>query len=63
MVAWFMTLHTPEYPAGRNLVLIANDITCFIGSFSIKEDALFCAASEFAREKKIPRVNYIMFSF
>lgn len=56
MVAWLMTLHTPEYPSGREVVLIANDITSFIGSFSIKEDLLFCLASELAREKKIPRL-------
>lgn len=27
MVAWMLTLRTPEYPEGRQLVLIANDIT------------------------------------
>jgi hypothetical protein len=26
-VAWKITLHTPEYPEGRQLVVIANDIT------------------------------------
>lgn len=27
MVAWMLTLRTPEYPEGRQVVLIANDIT------------------------------------
>ncbi|CAM9685975.1 unnamed protein product [Hapterophycus canaliculatus] len=27
MVAWMVTLRTPEYPEGRQIVLIANDIT------------------------------------
>lgn len=31
MVAWLVTLRTPEYPDGRQLVLIANDITHQVG--------------------------------
>lgn len=31
MVAWMLTLRTPEYPEGRQLVLIANDITHQVG--------------------------------
>lgn len=27
MVAWLMNLKTPEYPNGREIVVIANDIT------------------------------------
>lgn len=27
MVAWIITLRTPEYPEGRQAILIANDIT------------------------------------
>lgn len=27
MVAWMVTLRTPEYPEGRQAILIANDIT------------------------------------
>ena len=41
MVAWHMTLKTPECPAGRDIVLIANDITFKIGSFGTQEDLLF----------------------
>ena len=32
---------TPEYPEGREVIVIANDITCMIGSFGPLEDQLF----------------------
>ena len=41
MVAWHMTLMTPEYPNGRDIIVIANDITFKIGSFGMQEDLLF----------------------
>ena len=41
MVAWRMTLTTPQYPDGRDIYVIANDITHEIGSFGPKEDLLF----------------------
>ncbi|KAJ3357332.1 acetyl-coenzyme-A carboxylase [Allomyces javanicus] len=56
MVAWLMTLKTPECPAGRQVVLIANDITYAIGSFGPAEDHLFHAASKMARELGVPRI-------
>eukprot|EP00978_Attheya_sp_CCMP212_P005428 scaffold12189_cov51-Attheya_sp.AAC.2 len=56
MVAWLMVLKTVEYPNGRQLVLIANDITHKAGSFGTREDVVFKLASEFAREKRIPRL-------
>ena len=56
MVAWLMTLKTPEYPMGRQLVLIANDITFKAGSFGTREDIVFKMASEYSRTKQIPRV-------
>ncbi|GLH16303.1 Uncharacterized protein GBIM_20609 [Gryllus bimaculatus] len=56
MVAWRMTLYTPEYPEGREIIVIANDITYMIGSFGPQEDHIFCLASELARQKKIPRI-------
>ena len=46
MVAWHMTLKTPEYPAGRDIVVIANDITFKIGSFGTQEDLLFKVSSQ-----------------
>lgn len=38
MVAWRLTLYTPEYPEGRNIIVIANDITYCIGAFGPRED-------------------------
>uniref|UniRef100_A0A8B9L5Y8 acetyl-CoA carboxylase n=1 Tax=Astyanax mexicanus TaxID=7994 RepID=A0A8B9L5Y8_ASTMX len=56
MVAWRMTLRTPEYPAGRDIIVISNDITHKIGSFGPQEDVLYQQASEMARESGIPRI-------
>ena len=56
MVAWRMKLFTPEAPQGREIILIANDITIQIGSFGPKEDILFKKASELARAEGIPRI-------
>ena len=41
MVAWNMTMKTPECPDGRDIVVIANDMTHKIGSFGPQEDLLF----------------------
>jgi len=38
------------------VVLIANDITHKAGSFGTREDVVFKLASEYAREKRIPRL-------
>jgi len=56
MVAWLMTLKTVEYPDGRQIVLIANDITHKAGSFGTREDVVFKLASEFARNNRLPRL-------
>eukprot|EP00889_Picochlorum_renovo_P007752 jgi/Picre1/34782/NNA_002248.t1 len=56
VVAWLMTLHTPEYPQGRQIVTIANDITHSFGAFGPKEDAMFRAATDFALENRLPVV-------
>ncbi len=56
MLAWIVHMRTPEYPGGRQIVLVCNDITVQSGSFGIKEDEFFKAASEFARERGLPRV-------
>lgn len=58
MVAWRLTLYTPEYPQGRDIIVIANDITYLIGSFGPREDKVFGLASEIARKLKIPRVSF-----
>lgn len=56
MVAWIMTCFTPQYPNGRRIVVIANDITTSIGSFGPAEDQYFYKASKLARELGIPRI-------
>ena len=56
MVAWVITIKTPEYPLGRNIVLISNDITFKAGSFGTREDILFKLASEYARRVQLPRL-------
>ncbi|XP_062596285.1 acetyl-CoA carboxylase 1-like isoform X10 [Saccostrea cucullata] len=56
MVAWQMTLKTPECPEGRDIIVISNDITYKIGSFGPVEDLLFKKASEKARREGLPRI-------
>lgn len=58
MVAWLLTLYTPEYPFGRDIILIANDLTYLIGSFGTREDLVFCRASEKARQLGCPRIYF-----
>lgn len=41
---------------GRQVVLIANDITFKAGSFGTREDVVFKMASEYARQMRIPRL-------
>ncbi|XP_078141493.1 acetyl-CoA carboxylase 2 isoform X1 [Centroberyx gerrardi] len=56
MVAFKMKMKTPEYPEGRDIIVICNDITHMIGSFGPQEDELFLRASELARTEGIPRI-------
>lgn len=56
MVAFRMKMKTPEYPEGRDIIVICNDITHMIGSFGPQEDELFVRASELARTEGIPRI-------
>ncbi|KAK4531784.1 hypothetical protein CCYA_CCYA09G2641 [Cyanidiococcus yangmingshanensis] len=56
MVAWRYTFFTPEYPLGRDAIVIANDITYLSGSFGPREDRLFAKASQLARTLGIPRI-------
>lgn len=56
IVVWKCSLFTPEYPSGREVIIIANDITFQSGSFGPEEDALFVAASRLARKEGIPRI-------
>uniref|UniRef100_A0A1L8D6K8 Acetyl CoA Carboxylase-2 n=1 Tax=Plutella xylostella TaxID=51655 RepID=A0A1L8D6K8_PLUXY len=63
MVAWRITMYTPECPDGRDIVLIANDLTHYMGSFGPQEDWLYYRASQYARERKIPRINVTISRF
>ncbi|GAA5906155.1 hypothetical protein JCM6882_006061 [Rhodosporidiobolus microsporus] len=56
MVGWVYTVYTPECPAGRRVVVIANDITYKIGSFGPEEDRYFFAVTELARKLGLPRI-------
>jgi acetyl-CoA carboxylase/biotin carboxylase 1 len=56
MLAWHVTMRTPEYPEGREIVLICNDITVQSGSFGVEEDEFFKLASEYARSRGLPRI-------
>lgn len=72
MVAWRLTLFTPHYPNGRDIIVIGNDITTQIGSFGPQEDLLFKVrttkelsfllslvlqkASDLSREEGLPRI-------
>lgn len=56
MVAWRMTLFTPEYPDGRDIIVISNDMTFLLGTFGPREDMVFQLASEMARNLAIPRI-------
>lgn len=56
MVAFKVTVKTPEYPRGRQFVIVANDITYKIGSFGPHEDEFFNKVTEYARKLGIPRI-------
>ncbi|KAM9055974.1 acetyl-CoA carboxylase 2 isoform 6-T6 [Megaptera novaeangliae] len=56
MVAFKMRFKTLEYPDGRDVILISNDITFRIGSFGLGEDLLYLRASEMARAEGIPKI-------
>ncbi|VDK44469.1 unnamed protein product [Anisakis simplex] len=56
MVAWKVRLVVPEYPEGRDVIIIANDISHQIGSFSMREHNLYNAASKLSRLEGLPRI-------
>ncbi|KAF4696833.1 Acetyl-CoA carboxylase [Perkinsus olseni] len=56
MVAWKLTMKMPEWPAGREVYVVANDITFIQGSFAPKEDDLFYYVSKLARLTGAPRL-------
>jgi acetyl-CoA carboxylase/biotin carboxylase 1 len=42
---------------GREVVIIANDVTVQSGSFGVLEDDFFYKASEYARKHGLPRIH------
>lgn len=56
MVAFLVNAKTPEYPKGRQFIIVANDITYKIGSFGPKEDAFFNKVTKRAEKLGIPRI-------
>ncbi|XP_054796887.1 acetyl-CoA carboxylase 1-like [Prosopis cineraria] len=56
MVAWFMEMRTPEFPSGRTILVVANDVTFKAGSFGPREDAFFHAVTDLACAKKLPLI-------
>ncbi|KAH7656259.1 acetyl-CoA carboxylase / biotin carboxylase protein [Dioscorea alata] len=56
MIAWCIEMHTPEFPDGRQILVVANDVTFRAGSFGPREDAFFYAVSNLACEKKLPLI-------
>lgn len=56
MVAWRMEMLTPEFPSGRTIFIVANDVTFKNGSFGPREDAFFQAVTNIACTQKIPLI-------
>lgn len=56
MVAWCMEMFTPEFPSGRTILIVANDVTFKAGSFGPREDAFFLAVTNLACSKKLPLI-------
>ncbi|XP_044511977.1 acetyl-CoA carboxylase 1-like [Mangifera indica] len=56
MVAWRMDMSTPEFPSGRTILIVANDVTFKAGSFGPREDAFFLAVTDLACEEKLPLI-------
>ncbi|KAL2894342.1 Acetyl-CoA carboxylase 1 [Bienertia sinuspersici] len=56
MVAWRMEMSTPEFPDGRTILVVANDVTFKAGSFGPREDAFFLAVTDLACSQKLPLI-------
>ena len=56
MIVFKMKMYTPEYPMGRSVIVIGNDITFMMGSFGPMEDLVFLKASQLARSLGLPRI-------
>lgn len=56
LVAWIMEMSTPDFPMGRKILVVANDVTHINGSFGPREDAFFQAVTDVACAQKIPLI-------
>lgn len=56
MVAWSLEMSTPEFPSGRTIFVVTNDVTFKAGSFGPREDAFFLEVTELACAKKLPLI-------
>ncbi|KAH9295974.1 hypothetical protein KI387_039562, partial [Taxus chinensis] len=56
MVAWRMEMRTPEFPRGRTILVVSNDVTHNVGSFGPREDAFFASVTDLACQKKMPLI-------
>ncbi|GLJ49976.1 hypothetical protein SUGI_1062920 [Cryptomeria japonica] len=56
MVAWCMEMRTPEFPNGRTILVVSNDVTHNVGSFGPREDAFFASVTDLACKKKLPLI-------
>ena len=55
MVGFSCTFRTPEYPEGREVVIVANDVTYQSGSFGVAEDDFFAKVTRFAAAGGVPQ--------
>nr|GEW35684.1 acetyl-CoA carboxylase 1 [Tanacetum cinerariifolium] len=62
MLAWTMELFTPNFPYGRTIMVVANDITFKNGSFAPIEDVFLETATDLACAKKLPLI-YLVANF
>lgn len=56
MVGWLMHMRTPEFPAGRKVLIVSNDVTFSAGSFGPKEDVFFKSMTDLACHQKLPLI-------
>ncbi|GBG75894.1 hypothetical protein CBR_g21136 [Chara braunii] len=56
MVGWRFCMRSLECPAGREILVVANDVTFQAGAFAPREDAFFKEITEFACQQGLPLV-------
>lgn len=51
-----MEISTPEFPSGRTIFIVSNDVTFKNGSFGPREDAFFKAVTDVACAQRLPLI-------